>query len=26
MMAFSSLINTKMCNTCKKCECKKDGW
>jgi len=25
MMAFSSLINTKMCNTCKKCECKKDG-
>jgi len=25
MMAFSSLINSKMCNTCQKCECKKDG-
>ena len=25
MMAFSSFINSKMCNTCKKCECKKDG-
>jgi len=25
MMAFSSLINSKLCHTCKKCECKKDG-